>query len=723
EVQASESDGAQESTTSENLIGNHKPKWFDRSQGWVGKTYDDATSFCASQDSKLCSFTTICPDGVGKAPLGGFRREAEAWAPIIGVPNGWISVATATAETTSCLDYNSAHTHSPLWGVSGHDLEEDGVDHSPAIMCCPDSLTDTVQGSKSEPNGAQASITDDNNLMAKYKPKWFDRSQGWTGETYDDATSFCALQDSQPCPYEAICPDGVGRAPWGGFRPEAEAWAPIDVPNGWVSIAAATTYVASCLDYNSEHTHPPEWGVTRQDSEQEKVDHTPVVMCCEVPRAGEIVHEGDYDLNDVSQTALPPTNTESSEEITESSTADQSSSNKPENKPESTIKPSGAQEPTTKHQPKWYDRSQGWTGKTYIDSILFCASQDSHPCPHETICPDGPGRAPWGGVRPEEEAWAPIIDVPNGWVSIAPASPEAAPCLDYNSGHKYPPLWGVLGKDSEEDEVDHTPAVMCCQAPFDGKNNDSDQVQGSTNDLDDSSKAVATPTTEEQQVMDELHPVWYGRKDGYHGTTHTEATSFCSTIADMHLCPRVAYCPNGPGSSKPIFLHQDAFEGEQWAPVATEGTEGALDQNKWVLIGSVNDHAGTCMAYDQIHSGEEPEWELDGSRTELKENILCCPSPNNLVKKQDTLKLLDPIWLDESHGWNGGSHNDAMEFCESLDHRMLCPYSAYCPYGRGQPVMGGHTQDFNSFDEQWAPVFGKENNWVMVGKKYDNLAT
>lgn len=80
--------------------------------------------------------------------------------------------------------------------------------------------------------------------------------------------------------------------------------------------------------------------------------------------------------------------------------------------------------------------------------------------------------------------------------------------------------------------------------------------------------------------------------------------------------------------------------------------------------------------------------------------------------------------MDSSHGYEGGSHADAMAFCESFGNRKLCPYTGYCPHGPGQPVMGGHAADFNTEGEQWAPVYGQnKNHWVMIGMKYQNKAT
>jgi len=115
---------------------------------------------------------------------------------------------------------------------------------------------------------------------------------------------------------------------------------------------------------------------------------------------------------------------------------------------------------------------------------------------------------------------------------------------------------------------------------------------------------------------------------------------------------------------------------------------------------------------------------LDGGQPELRENVLCCQNPKNIRKEQNLKNDLNPIWMDSTHGWKGGSHSDAMQFCESFGNRSLCPYSAYCPHGPGAPVMGGHAVDFNTDGEQWAPVFGQDNNhWVMIGQKYQNSAT
>ena len=75
----------------------------------------------------------------------------------------------------------------------------------------------------------------------------------------------------------------------------------------------------------------------------------------------------------------------------------------------------------------------------------------------------GEGSLPTGGYDGTEEAWAAIIDVPNGWVQIGSYQKEAMEnsCMEYNSLHDAPPEWGIVGHSDE----DRTPHIMCCKEP------------------------------------------------------------------------------------------------------------------------------------------------------------------------------------------------------------------------------------------------------------------
>jgi hypothetical protein len=60
-----------------------------------------------------------------------------------------------------------------------------------------------------------------------YEPVWYDRSYGWEGQTYDEASSFCANNHAGGlgalCPYEAVCPNGPRDVPVGGAFEDYDA--------------------------------------------------------------------------------------------------------------------------------------------------------------------------------------------------------------------------------------------------------------------------------------------------------------------------------------------------------------------------------------------------------------------------------------------------------------------------------------------------------------------
>ena len=148
---------------------------------------------------------------------------------------------------------------------------------------------------------------------------------------------------------------------------------------------------------------------------------------------------------------------------------------------------------------------------------------------------------------------------------------------------------------------------------------------------------------------------------------------FCESVqrgeGTLHLCPDIAYCPNGPRDIEPLYLQKDGFGGVQWAPIANE------QGNSWVMVGNFG--GMTCQTYMQINN-REPAWGLDGTSSQLKQNILCCeseesPSPieqgsvSSSEPKEveptpadDVHSTFGPIWFDEQKGgWKGGSHDDA----------------------------------------------------------------
>jgi hypothetical protein len=166
--------------------------------------------------------------------------------------------------------------------------EEDKL-HS---MLHPDD-TPTEGGSEEVVSEAQRESEAFEKVVQMYKPLWFDRGDGWEGQSYDEGILFCASNSRILCPYEgssfvslvvadchvllspgsfcinhftnlclclmhffitllqyiAYCPLGAGTAPLGGGQKVPQSWAPlIDNENGWVScFASSTQYINICL--------------------------------------------------------------------------------------------------------------------------------------------------------------------------------------------------------------------------------------------------------------------------------------------------------------------------------------------------------------------------------------------------------------------------------------------------------------------------------------------
>jgi len=153
--------------------------------------------------------------------------------------------------------------------------------------------------------------------------------------------------------------------------------------------------------------------------------------------------------------------------------------------------------------PVKYDRYSGWDGQTYGDALVFCASKDGKmPCPYEAICPmrsDGP---PSGGIEDglNNGDWVPIMDSANGWVSVG----HGDTCMKYNDVNSHPPNWGLTGKENEA----ITRHVRCC-----------DKVEGTGHIMEGEVEFTMSEVSKaEELILDTMHPIWFGREDGYHGT-------------------------------------------------------------------------------------------------------------------------------------------------------------------------------------------------------------
>ena len=62
----------------------------------------------------------------------------------------------------------------------------------------------------------------------KFEPVFFDRETGWTGASYREAVEFCSGVNDilHICPFEAVCPEGIGENPIRIFDAEKIMWIP-----------------------------------------------------------------------------------------------------------------------------------------------------------------------------------------------------------------------------------------------------------------------------------------------------------------------------------------------------------------------------------------------------------------------------------------------------------------------------------------------------------------
>jgi len=311
------------------------------------------------------------------------------------------------------------------------------------------------------------------------------------------------------------------------------------------------------------------------------------------------------------------------------------------------------------------------------------------------------------------------------------------------------------------------------QGALSGAKEEDGTIPPHTNDLPDMTNAdeglgsglPETPelTTNDKEVHKKYDPFWFSENHGWKGTTYEDGREFCESMIhgpdiDDHfrLCPISAHCPNGKDVDKPLVYQMEAFdEGMQWSPISN-------GFNQWVMVGRSSDGPFTCRTHMELNY-HEPDWGIDGTQPELKKYILCCqgtkeadngidmdevdqslatgneagvphtgagnssPHPGEQHTDESIAALkraLDPVWFDFVLGWNGGTHDEALEFCDSLD-RELCPYGAYCPQGPTYPALPGHglSNSLGEKSDQWAPIINANNEWVMIGTIDNNKST
>lgn len=493
-------------------------------------------------------------------PLGGRVPEPFSWAPIIDTEDDWVQIG---ADADSCVTWNQIHDAPPAWGEDGAGSEL----ITQHVMCCLPHLTDaeevaaslgdvgtigisttsttTTTTTKATPDADQVLYQQ---IAQEYQPKWFDRSSGWTGESYVDALAFCASKQMIVCLYDAICPKGSNNLPYGGLRSEELAWAPVmDMVNEWVHVGADD----QCILYSRMHPDSPDWGLVGGEEQL-----TRNIMCCKAGGGDHIANTGT--ASDATVSPHAPVVAATGEAAMEAYAAVQE-----------------------KFQPVWFDRSSGWTGQVYLNGEGFCNAQkiaNGDPmtlCPFEAYCPLGQSGDPFEGPRDGIDQWSPIMNSENLWVQVTSENG----CVLYSALHGIDPEWGTNGKNNEA----ITQNVLCCSENAVGASSNSVPGAAATTTVTSETTVTATTTTVQtlaptpaiterptqeptslpvtnkptkdelldatfQKIEEKYKPEWYDRSMGWTSRTYNDAILFCAERGSFVPCPYEAFCPLGPGS-------------------------------------------------------------------------------------------------------------------------------------------------------------------------------
>merc|ERR1712157_333846 len=113
------------------------------------------------------------------------------------------------------------------------------------VLCCSSDHTSRDPNKRGvQTKLSKSKVAQEYEAAESLNPKWYDRlsSPGWKGTTYAEAVAFCQAVDDATqtlCPYEAYCPTGPHRIPFGGTKKEDSSRAPIaNHKNRWVQIGA-----------------------------------------------------------------------------------------------------------------------------------------------------------------------------------------------------------------------------------------------------------------------------------------------------------------------------------------------------------------------------------------------------------------------------------------------------------------------------------------------------
>ncbi|KAL7527206.1 hypothetical protein ACHAXR_007324 [Thalassiosira sp. AJA248-18] len=320
------------------------------------------------------------------------------------------------------------------------------------------------------------------------------------------------------------------------------------------------------------------------------------------------------------------------------------------------------------YRPRWYNRSNGWAGQTYTEAREFCDKQTEEDgdggispmqlCPYKVYCPTGPHHLPLGGFREDTSTGGDGGD----FSSSHPSSSSRSPISNHPNG------WVQVGMQN-----------VCVQYTI---FEDGEEEVSAT--MDDKQDVVAVvPEKEEEEVTNQVKG------------DDAPVASF-DAINDI--------------DNKEVGLVEETY-----VPVMA-AKSGPSSMTEEVVAAKAKDVNNKNEVQATTSSNNKPSSESSASSITASATTATATTSKTVDITNILHQKFKPLWLSAKEGWNGGSHADAVEFCNSIRGKKLCPYSAMCPHGPGKEVMGGrHHLEFNVVGTQYAPVMGGENHWVMIG--------
>ena len=243
----------------------------------------------------------------------------------------------------------------------------------------------------------------------------------------------------------------------------------------------------------------------------------------------------------------------------------------------------------------------------------------------QVYCPTGPHHIPFGGTKEEATSRSPIVDHPDGWVQVGTKNM----CVKYT-------LFGGELTQAMEDEIDA-------------------EIQTNVKVKD------AAIVEEEGEGAEKEHHT--------EGGPAGDATSGGSQVS---LEDAKASRPEpADGLSAVEAAARPPKDAEFASPAAADGSQVSLEDAYASRPGNTPSHPiASAVSSPALSAGSRPAVAApastsDSSSAADKGTISGLDITTALHKK------FKPLWLGRKEGWDGGSHEDAVKYCESMRNKKL----------------------------------------------------